>query len=296
MEIRIIRICLLCMVFLQGLDLAEAQPVTKAAAGQYFSLFLKQDSSLWAMGNNDYGELGTGTYLQTNEPQEILSEGVNSIAAGAYHSLFLKADGSLWAMGNTGFGQLGDGTTNDVHSPEEIVASNVVAITAGPAYSLFIKNDGSMWAMGQSGNNLTNVLNFATNRPVPIFERGPSCLAGGYYHSLFITSDGSLWASGNNDYGQLGVGTTLTSAAHPVRVVTGPGYRQLLPKLLNGSLMQLSYAGDGGAHYILESCSILDAANWTNQATNKADSFGYLTFTNALDHISNAFGRIRFLP
>jgi alpha-tubulin suppressor-like RCC1 family protein len=83
----------------------QAQPVTKIAAGVEHSLFLKSDGSLWAMGDNFYGELGDGTYSTnapygTNRPQQIVASGVTAIAAGDTHSLFLKSDGSLWAMGD----------------------------------------------------------------------------------------------------------------------------------------------------------------------------------------------------
>ena len=43
-----------------------------------------------------------------------------------------------------------------------------------------------------------------------------------YYHSLFIKSDGSLWAMGNNNYGQLGDGTT-TQRSSPVQIVSSGG-------------------------------------------------------------------------
>ena len=51
------------------------------------------------MGDNDYGQLGDGTYNNTNRPEQIVASNVTAIAAGGYHSLFLKSDGSLWAMG-----------------------------------------------------------------------------------------------------------------------------------------------------------------------------------------------------
>ncbi len=38
-----------------------ASGVTAIAAGDDHSLFLKSDGSLWAMGYNDFGELGDGT-------------------------------------------------------------------------------------------------------------------------------------------------------------------------------------------------------------------------------------------
>jgi hypothetical protein len=50
-----------------------AQPVTRVAGGGGHSLFLKGDGSLWAMGENYYGQLGDGTYNNTNRPEQILA-------------------------------------------------------------------------------------------------------------------------------------------------------------------------------------------------------------------------------
>ena len=135
-----------------------AEGVTAIAAGLDDSFFIKSDGSLWAMGLNEYGELGDGTFgngqlNDVNQPEQIVASGVKAIAAGAYHSLFLKSDGSLWSMGRNDLGQLGDGTysTNypyGVNLPEQIIASGVTAIAAGFDFSLFLKSDGSLWAMG----------------------------------------------------------------------------------------------------------------------------------------------------
>jgi serine/threonine protein kinase len=38
-----------------------------------YSLFLKGDGSLWAMGDNYSGELGDGTYSSTNRPEQIVA-------------------------------------------------------------------------------------------------------------------------------------------------------------------------------------------------------------------------------
>ena len=126
--------------------------VIAIAAGGTHSLFLKNDGSLWAMWYNGYGQLGDGTYNNTNKPEEIVSSNVTAVATGGYHSLFLKSDGSLWAMGWNFDGQLGDGIyygfLTETNRPEQIVANNVMAITAGGYHSLFLKNDGSLWSMG----------------------------------------------------------------------------------------------------------------------------------------------------
>ena len=63
------------------------------------SLYIKSDGSLWGMGNNNYGQLGDGSFDNRSTPVEIESSGVLSVSSGTYHSLCIKSDGSLWGMG-----------------------------------------------------------------------------------------------------------------------------------------------------------------------------------------------------
>jgi alpha-tubulin suppressor-like RCC1 family protein len=197
----LIQFCLLGAVLLQALT-SEAQPVIKVAAGTYYSLFLKSDGSLWAMGYNKYGQLGDDPHnFMTNLPEQIMASNVTAIAAGNEHSLFLKGDGSLWAMGDNQYGQLGDGSYSETNQPEMIVASNVTAIAAGYGDSLFLKSNGSLWAMGANGNGqLGDGTYNNTNQPEMIVASNVTAIAAGnslnigFGHSLFLKSDGSLWA------------------------------------------------------------------------------------------------------
>jgi alpha-tubulin suppressor-like RCC1 family protein len=126
-------------VWLPALTSQAALTVTNIAPGcvAEHSLFLKSDGSLWAMGNNSYGQLGDGTFNSTNRPEQIVASGVTAIAAGYWHSLFLKSDGSLWVMGYNYYGQLGDGFTNQTSSlpeqifppPQPILTSSVISKT-----------------------------------------------------------------------------------------------------------------------------------------------------------------------
>jgi hypothetical protein len=55
--------------------------VAAIAAGDYHSLFIKSDGSLWAMGSNGYGQLGDGTTnVYSNRPEQILAA-YNQISA-----------------------------------------------------------------------------------------------------------------------------------------------------------------------------------------------------------------------
>jgi alpha-tubulin suppressor-like RCC1 family protein len=195
-----------------------ASGVTAIATGYRHSLFLMSNGSLWAMGDNAYGQLGNATYNNTNQPVQILASNVTAIAAGDQHSLFLKNDGSLWAMGNNQAGQLGDPTVGATNSPDLIVTGNVTAIAGGGAHSLFLMSDGSLWVMGNNHyGQLGNASDNNTNRPVQILASGVTAIATGYGHSLFIKGDGSLWGMGDNLNGQLG-DSTYNSTNQPVQV------------------------------------------------------------------------------
>lgn len=233
-----------------------ASGVTAIAAGYGHSLFLKSDGSLWAMGNNYLGQLGTGTTNDArNRPEQIVVSGVTAVAAGSYHSLFLKSDGSLWAMGYNDSGQLGDGTTDSTNQPEQIVASGVTSVAAGGRHSLFVKSDGSLWA---TGGNLDGELGDGTlnntNRPERIVASGVTTVAAGVFHSLFLKTDGSLWAMGSNFYGALGDGKAMLFSSgtnQPEQIVAGgviaitAGHYHSLFLKTDGSLWGMGHNGYG---------------------------------------------------
>jgi alpha-tubulin suppressor-like RCC1 family protein len=71
--------------------------ITQVAAGWNHSLALGSDGTVWAWGDNQYGELGDGNVLQSDTPVKLGLSNITQIAAGDDWSLALHSDGTVWA-------------------------------------------------------------------------------------------------------------------------------------------------------------------------------------------------------
>ncbi|MEW6187051.1 MAG: hypothetical protein AB1585_15055, partial [Thermodesulfobacteriota bacterium] len=122
----------------------------KIAGGGYHTLKVKADGTLWAWGDNAYGQLGDGTTTDRHSPVQIGADNKwVTIGAGYYQTVGLKADGTLWAWGRNNYGQLGDGTTTERHSPVQIGADTKwVSIAMGDYHTIALKADGTLWVWG----------------------------------------------------------------------------------------------------------------------------------------------------
>jgi hypothetical protein len=124
--------------------------VVAVAAGYEQSLALESDGSVWAWGDNYYGELGLGAAdpgLHATPARLGSLAGVSGVKSGGYHSLALKSDGSVWSWGHNTRGEVGNGTTGTtgcgcVAVPTQVSAlAGLNAIAAGFDFSLALKRD-----------------------------------------------------------------------------------------------------------------------------------------------------------
>ena len=84
--------------------------VVAIAAGGDSGYALRNDGSVWAWGDDGFGELGNGLVLQ-DEPVRpgACARHVISVTAGSCSGYALRSDGTVWAWGRGDLGQLGDG-------------------------------------------------------------------------------------------------------------------------------------------------------------------------------------------
>lgn len=219
-----------------------------ASAGYNHSIALQTDGTLWAWGDNTYGQVGNNSTATLQPIPVFIGFGFSAISAGFYHNVALKADGSLWVWGFNGNGQLGDPTLTQQRTPKQImVGTTFSAIAAGGNYTIALQTDGSLWAWGdntygQIGNNTT------INQTTPVMiGTGYVAIAAAATHTLALRADGSLWAWGSNSYGQLGINdNTVVNKLTPTRV--GLGIYSLIGAGHSSSYASYAAKADGSVY------------------------------------------------
>ena len=198
----------------------------KVSAGAYHSVAVKSDGTLWAWGNNDYGQLGYASGGgNRSSPQQIgaLTDWYKS-ACGEVFTLSVKTDGTLWSWGYNSSGQLGLGNGTSYSSPKQVGSLTTWSdVACGTDFSFGLKTDGTMWtwganANGQLGDNTT----VSKSSPVQAVTFGSNWVtaAAGLNFSAAIKNDGTLWLWGANTSGQLGDNTTVNKSS-PVQAEIG---------------------------------------------------------------------------
>jgi len=192
-------------------DCEYSETMGMVSAGYNHFLVLKPDGTVWAWGNNSYGQLGIGQFDSgTSSPVMVKNlSNIISLKTGYSFNLALNSTGDVWAWGMNRSGQLGIGNTTTQNLPVKIdTLSNIVSIAVGESHCLALRSDGMVWAWG---NNQTGQLGIKNNlsQIVPVQISAiydiVSIEAGAYY-SLALQKDGNVWAWGQNLFGQLGNG------------------------------------------------------------------------------------------
>ena len=149
----------------------DLQPVSQLACGEYHTIAVCRDGSLWTWGRNNCGQLGHGNcsenYKIPTQVQGMATKISLLASAGGQHSLILTESNKVYAFGNNNFGQLGLGIKDKVVSRPDIISS--------------------------------------------LRTSGVCAIACGYSHSVALLKNEQLYSWGRNDCGQLGLGHYIHS-------------------------------------------------------------------------------------
>jgi hypothetical protein len=174
----------------EPLPVPGLRDVTAIAAGDFTSIAVKRDGTVWQWGYL----LGTdgNTVPRALAPVKVAGlANIIKVAAFDTFAVALDKSGKVWAWGKNEHGQLGDGTTTDRTAAVAVKnLSGVTAIAAGPEHALAVKTDGTVWTWGATpaGTLLP--------KQVPGLT-GARAVAAGYLYSAAVDQNGDVWTWGS---------------------------------------------------------------------------------------------------
>lgn len=242
-----------------SMQLPTGVELTAISAGGFQTVGLGSDGVAYAVGRDDFGQLGNDAALAYSvTPVPVaMPAGVRfvQVASGGYHTLAIGDDGNTYAWGWDVDGQLGDDAAL-VQQPVPVRVAmppgvHFISVSAGFSHSLAVGDDGFAYAWGydfysELGNDSVHL-----NRPTPVRVAMPGGVSvvqvsAGGHHSLAIGDDGNTYAWGWDAYGQLGDDPGSTSRDMPVPVHRPAG--ATFTAVSAGAHHSLAIATDGSVY------------------------------------------------
>jgi alpha-tubulin suppressor-like RCC1 family protein len=226
-------------------------PVVAVSAGEYHTLLLEEDGTVWAAGRNNYGQLGTEDWDDRVSFVPVMFD-VASIEAGLYSSFVIMQNGDLWGTGCNEDGELGLGDRTN-RSGFVRLLGDVDKVSGGGWHTLVVRTNGSLWTTGRGdGAGRGDSSDFLTSFAQISVVADVIAVACGYTHSLALESDGDLWGAGTVSYGELGLGATVGSnvftslpVALPIHGIGAGDYHSLAFDTSAGTLYRTGYNSSG---------------------------------------------------
>jgi hypothetical protein len=219
---------------------APSLTFTDVAIGRLFGDFacaLATAGTVHCWGQNDFGQLGTGSQDQKNVPTQVLTAlKFSQIVAGSRHVCALTLAGQAYCWGWNPDGDLGNGLTGFSLTPGAVSGSHTfTSLTAGSVHTCGLDTAGAAWCWG--GDALGELgVDWSTSCPgpsgvvhcslTPVAVRGGLTfkqLSAGVTHTCGVTTSNDVYCWGSANYGELGTGYAAgrigSAVLHPVKVV-----------------------------------------------------------------------------
>ena len=192
--------------------------VKQIKGGTEFSLFIKNDGTLWGVGKNDKGQLGISPeeLNNTDIPIQITDKADFKYVTACENSVIAIADDGVYSWGGNSKGQLGDGTFSDNPSPKKLNISledgeYIKDVKTGPQHCIALTSMGNVYAWGNNGVGQLGIGNKDNkSTAVKVNLSDVKYVNAGFYQSYAIKSDGTVWGWGsgaNHQLGTVSVGT-----------------------------------------------------------------------------------------
>lgn len=180
------------------------------SAGDEHTCAITRENKARCWGKNLYSRIGSGTNERIfKTPVDVIDLGGNplSMAPGNEHTCALVEGGRVQCWGHNNYGQVGaEDTRKSPKVPTDVAGleSGAKSVSTGFSTSCAVTEKNSVLCWGWIG--LYDY--FKSPQEIDEMRKNMTAVAVGGDHICGLTSDGTVKCLGENNYGQLGDGTT----------------------------------------------------------------------------------------
>eukprot|EP00124_Ichthyophonus_hoferi_P002220 Ihof_evm9s142 gene=Ihof_evmTU9s142 len=191
--------------------------VLEVCCGDYHTVVLTEDGTVWTQGYNKHGQLGNGTI----RPRRVLSrveglENVVHVAAGSHHTVAVLKNGSVYMWGGI-VAYIGGKVDRAVLMLPRCIKSltheTIIGVSAGYGHTVLLSESGNAYTFGlntagQCGQAPDKAP--VTEKPLLIKKlvKSVRLIACGRHHTCLVDIQGVLHTFGATLGGRLGIGST----------------------------------------------------------------------------------------
>jgi hypothetical protein len=145
------------------------EKVVMISCGWSHSMALTECGNVYSWGRNNFGQLGIGNTVHSNEPKlvAVIDENkcnnfIEKISCGSSHSLLLSSDGYIYAFGDNKYGELGNQKEENELSPYRIkIETKFIDISSRWIYykgfSMALSQEGIYYNWGECGGKIIRI-------------------------------------------------------------------------------------------------------------------------------------------
>ena len=204
--------------------------IKQISTGHYHTCAVASDDKMYCWGENNNGELGNGSTVDSRVPVAVNMTGalagktIKQMSVGTYNTCVIASDDKVYCWGSNAYGQVGNNSLTDSNVPVAVNTTGVLAgktikqISVGHHRACAIASDDKMYCWG---NNMGGALGngSTTDSHIPVSVNMSGVLAGkvirrisiGAFHTCVYATDNKIYCWGSNNYGQLGNNSTANS-------------------------------------------------------------------------------------
>jgi len=134
--------------------LASYATVLAVSLGEWFTMVLLTDGTVWMWGYNTQGQLGqgvadSGTHCVPTQPTTLPAPAIQ-VTAGLWHVCAILQGNDLWCWGLNVNGELGDGTFTDRYVPTQAInLTSVTDVSCGDYQTYAVVSGNTLYGFGK---------------------------------------------------------------------------------------------------------------------------------------------------